>query len=79
MIKICGTRYGNIVASRGSVVPLFTKQILNNEYVTLTDPNMTRFLMDVDEAIDLVLYAFKNGRYGDIFVEKHQLALYQSC
>ena len=68
--KICGTRYGNIIASRGSVVPLFTKQILNNEYVTLTDPNMTRFLMDVDEAIDLVLYAFKNGRQGDIFVRK---------
>ena len=68
--KICGTRYGNIIASRGSVVPLFTKQILNNEHVTLTDPKMTRFLMDVDEAIDLVLYAFKNGEQGDIFVRK---------
>ena len=68
--KICGTRYGNIIASRGSVVPLFTKQILKNEYVTLTDPNMTRFLMDVDEAIDLVMYAFKNGKQGDIFVKK---------
>ncbi len=68
--KICGTRYGNIIASRGSVVPLFTTQILNNEYVTLTDPNMTRFLMDVDEAIELVLHAFKNGQQGDIFVRK---------
>ena len=68
--KICGTRYGNIIASRGSVVPLFTKQILNNEYVTLTDPEMTRFLMDVDEAIDLVLHAFNNGKQGDIFVKK---------
>jgi len=68
--KICGTRYGNIIASRGSVVPLFTKQILNNEYVTLTDPYMTRFLMDVDEAIELVMYAFKKGMQGDIFVRK---------
>lgn len=68
--KLCSTRYGNIIASRGSVVPLFTKQILNNEYVTLTDPKMTRFLMDVDEAIELVLYAFRNGEQGDLFVRK---------
>jgi UDP-glucose 4-epimerase len=68
--NLCSTRYGNIIASRGSVIPLFTKQILNNEYVTLTDPNMTRFLMDVDEAIELVLYAFKNGKQGDLFVKK---------
>jgi UDP-N-acetylglucosamine 4,6-dehydratase/5-epimerase len=68
--KLCATRYGNIIASRGSVVPLFTKQILNNEYVTLTDPYMTRFLMDVDEAIELVLYAFNNGEQGDLFVRK---------
>ena len=68
--KLCATRYGNIIASRGSVVPLFTKQILNDEYVTLTDPYMTRFLMDVDEAIELVLYAFNNGEQGDVFVRK---------
>ena len=68
--NLCSTRYGNIIASRGSVIPLFTKQILNNEYVTLTNPNMTRFLMDVDEAIELVLYAFKNGKQGDLFVKK---------
>lgn len=68
--RLCATRYGNIIASRGSVVPLFIKQILNNEYVTLTDPNMTRFLMDVDEAIELVLHAFKNGEQGDLFVRK---------
>ena len=67
---ICVTRYGNVMASRGSVIPLFTKQILNNEPVTITDPKMTRFLMSLDDAVDLVLFAFNNGCSGDLFVNK---------
>jgi UDP-N-acetylglucosamine 4,6-dehydratase/5-epimerase len=67
---ICVTRYGNVMASRGSVIPLFVKQILNNESITITDPNMTRFLMSLDDAVDLVLFAFKNGNSGDLFVNK---------
>ena len=67
---VCVTRYGNVMASRGSVIPLFIKQIANNESLTVTDPNMTRFLMSLDEAVDLVLYAFKNGEQGDLFVQK---------
>lgn len=66
----CGTRYGNVMASRGSVIPLFLHQIQSNEPLTLTDPNMTRFMMTIDDAIDLVLYAFQNGHPGDIFVQK---------
>lgn len=67
---ICGTRYGNVMASRGSVIPLFVDQIRNNRPLTITDPNMTRFMMTLDDAVDLVLYAFENGRNGDIFVQK---------
>jgi len=66
----CGTRYGNIMASRGSVIPLFIHQILSNQPLTITDPNMTRFMMTIDDAVDLVLYAFENGNPGDIFVQK---------
>jgi UDP-glucose 4-epimerase len=65
-----GTRYGNVMASRGSVIPLFVKQIKEGKPLTITDPNMTRFLMSLDDAIDLVLYAFSNARQGDIFVQK---------
>lgn len=66
----CGTRYGNVMASRGSVIPLFLSQILTGEPLTLTDPNMTRFMMTIEGAIDLVLYAFAHGAPGDIFVQK---------
>ena len=66
----CGTRYGNVMASRGSVIPLFLHQIQANVPLTLTDPNMTRFMMTIDDAVDLVLYAFQNGNPGDIFVQK---------
>ena len=67
---IVGTRYGNVMASRGSVIPLFHKQILDHETITITDPNMTRFMMTLDDAVELVLYAFENGNSGDIFVQK---------
>lgn len=67
---ICTTRYGNVMASRGSVIPLFVDQILNGQPMTVTDPNMTRFMMTLDDAVDLVLYAFENGRPGEIFVQK---------
>ena len=67
---ICSTRYGNVMASRGSVIPLFLNQIQNNQPITITDPNMTRFLMSLDEAVHLVLYAFQHGKPGDIFVQK---------
>ncbi|ANQ53654.1 polysaccharide biosynthesis protein [Thermosipho sp. 1070] len=67
---ICVTRYGNVMASRGSVIPLFINQIRNNNPITVTDPNMTRFMMSLDEAVDLVLYAFEKGKSGDIFVQK---------
>lgn len=67
---LCGTRYGNVMASRGSVIPLFIEQILAGQPLTVTDPNMTRFLMSLDDAVDLVLFAFKNGVQGDIFVQK---------
>jgi len=65
-----GTRYGNVMASRGSVIPLFIKQIREGKPLTVTDPKMTRFLMSLDDAVDLVLYAFSNARQGDIFVQK---------
>jgi len=64
------TRYGNVMASRGSVIPLFISQIKNNEPITITDPNMTRFMMSLEDAVDLVLFAFKNGKTGDTFVQK---------
>ncbi len=67
---ICATRYGNVMASRGSVIPLFVNQIKNNEEVTITDPNMTRFLMTLEDSVDLVLYAFQHAQQGDIFVQK---------
>ena len=67
---LCGTRYGNVMASRGSVIPLFIKQIKENRPLTVTDPNMTRYLMSTEDAVDLVVYAFKNARQGDIFVQK---------
>ena len=67
---IIGTRYGNVMASRGSVVPLFYNQISNNQPITITDPKMTRFMMTLDNAVDLVLFAFKTGKTGDIFVQK---------
>ena len=66
----CGTRYGNVMASRGSVIPLFLNQILAGEPLTVTDPNMTRFMMTIEGAVDLVLYAFTHGVPGDIFVQK---------
>jgi UDP-N-acetylglucosamine 4,6-dehydratase/5-epimerase len=66
----CGTRYGNVMASRGSVIPLFVDQIKAGQPLTLTDPNMTRFMMTLESAIDLVLFAFENGKNGDIFVQK---------
>lgn len=67
---ICTTRYGNVMASRGSVIPLFTNQIRAGQPITITDGSMTRFMMTLDDAVDLVLYAFKNGHPGDIFVQK---------
>lgn len=67
---ICGTRYGNVMASRGSVIPLFVDQILAGKPITITDPEMTRFMMTLDDAVDLVLYAFEHGNSGDIFVQK---------
>jgi len=67
---ICLTRYGNVMASRGSVIPLFLQQIQNDEEITITDPNMTRFLMSLEEAVDLVLFAFEHGNQGDLFVNK---------
>ena len=67
---ICGTRYGNVIASRGSVIPLFVEQIKNGQPLTVTDPNMTRFLMSIDEAIELIIFAFENANSGDIMVQK---------
>lgn len=67
---ICGTRYGNVMASRGSVIPLFIEQIRAGKPLTLTDPNMTRFMMTLADAVDLVLYAFEHGNNGDMFVQK---------
>ncbi len=67
---ICGTRYGNVMCSRGSVIPLFIEQLKAGKPLTITEPNMTRFLMSLEEAVDLVLFAFKNGQAGDIMVQK---------
>ena len=64
------TRYGNVMCSRGSVIPLFTNQIRGNQPITITDPSMTRFMMTLDDAVDLVLYAFENGKQGELFVQK---------
>ncbi len=68
--KICCTRYGNVMCSRGSVIPLWIDQIRSGKPITLTEPNMTRFIMSLDEAVDLVLFAFENGKSGDILVQK---------
>ncbi len=67
---LCATRYGNVMASRGSVIPLFVSQLKDGKPLTVTDPNMTRFLMSLEDSVDLVLYAFQNGKQGDIFVQK---------
>jgi UDP-N-acetylglucosamine 4,6-dehydratase/5-epimerase len=67
---LCGTRYGNVMASRGSVIPLFIDQVTSGKPITITDPNMTRFMMTLEEAVELVLYAFDHGEQGDIFVQK---------
>lgn len=67
---LCATRYGNVMASRGSVIPLFLEQLQSGKPLTITDPNMTRFLMSLDESVDLVLYAFEHAQPGDIFVQK---------
>lgn len=67
---ICCTRYGNVMCSRGSVIPLWVEQIKNNTPITMTDPNMTRFMMTLDDAVDLVLYAFQHGNNGDLFIQK---------
>lgn len=71
---ICATRYGNVMGSRGSVIPLFIKQITASEPITITNPKMTRFMMSLSEAVHLVLYAFENGKSGDIFVQKSPAA-----
>ena len=71
---LCGTRYGNVMASRGSVIPLFVDQIKSGKPITITDPKMTRFMMTLDGAVDLVIYAFDNGHPGDIFVQKSPAA-----
>lgn len=74
---ICGTRYGNVMASRGSVIPLFVDQVRAGKAITITDPSMTRFMMTLDDAVDLVLYAFEHGSNGDIFVQKAPAATVQ--
>lgn len=71
---ICGTRYGNVMASRGSVIPLFVEQVLHDKPITLTEPSMTRFMMTLDDSVDLVLHAFTHGKNGDIFVQKSPAA-----
>ncbi len=73
----CGTRYGNVMASRGSVIPLFIEQIKAGKPLTITDENMTRFMMTLEDAVDLVLYAFENGKQGDLFVQKSPAATIQ--
>ncbi|NUR55326.1 MAG: polysaccharide biosynthesis protein, partial [Acidobacteria bacterium] len=67
---LCGTRYGNVMASRGSVIPLFIEQVKAGQPLTVTDPHMTRFMMSIDDAVDLVLFAYQHGEPGDIFVQK---------
>ena len=75
---ICGTRYGNVMASRGSVIPLFADLIKAGKPMTITDPNMTRFMMTLEDAVDLVLYAFEHGKNGDVFVQKAPAATIQT-
>ena len=71
---ICATRYGNVMCSRGSVIPLFIQQIMENKPITITDPNMTRFMMSLSESVDLVSYSFENANPGDIFIQKSSAA-----
>ena len=73
-ITFCGTRYGNVMASRGSVIPLFVSQIKSGKPITITDPQMTRFMMTLEDSVDLVLYAFEHGQNGDIFVQQSPAA-----
>ncbi len=73
-LMVCGTRYGNVMASRGSVIPLFVDQVLSGKPISITDPNMTRFMMTLNDAVELVLYAFEKGTNGDIFVQKSPAA-----
>lgn len=73
-LKFCGTRYGNVMASRGSVIPLFIQQIKNKQPITITNPAMTRFMMSLDDAVNLVIFAFNNASSGDIFVQKSPAA-----
>lgn len=75
---LCGTRYGNVMASRGSVIPLFVEQIKAGNPLTITNPDMTRFMMTLDDAVDLVLYAFQNGKQGDIFIQKSPASTIQT-
>ena len=75
---ICGTRYGNVMASRGSVIPLFANQLISSKPLTITNPDMTRFMMTLSDAVDLVVYAFDNGNSGDIFVQKAPAATIQT-
>ncbi len=72
--RLCGTRYGNVMASRGSVIPLFVEQIKKGLPISITDPEMTRYMMTLDDAVDLVLHAFENGKQGDMFVQKSPAA-----
>ncbi|MDD3818224.1 MAG: polysaccharide biosynthesis protein [Actinomycetota bacterium] len=74
---LCGTRYGNVMASRGSVIPLFIEQIKSGKPITITDPEMTRYLMSLEEAVELVIYAYQNGQQGDIFVQKSPACIIQ--
>ncbi len=74
LTTICCTRYGNVMASRGSVIPLWIEQIKSGKEITITDPNMTRFMMTLEDAVDLVLYAFEHGKNGDLFVQKSPAA-----
>ena len=74
----CGTRYGNVMASRGSVIPLFIEQIKNNKPLTITNPQMTRFMMTLDDAVDLVQFAFEKGNNGDLFIQKSPAATIQT-
>jgi len=73
-LTICGTRYGNVMASRGSVIPLFVEQIANDRPITITNKYMTRYMMTLEDAVDLVIYAFQNGSNGDLFVQKSPAA-----
>jgi UDP-glucose 4-epimerase len=77
LTTICCTRYGNVMASRGSVIPLWIEQIKAGNNITITDPNMTRFMMTLEDAVDLVLYAFEHGKNGDLFVQKSPAATLQ--